>query len=94
MTKGDIGKEEAMNGKLTEEDPEAEIEEVRNESEGGVGREMGEVVIETEIGTGGGEGQGVGVGTGPGIVEDQEARGEDHKIVQAVKTVEFGEKET
>lgn len=94
MTKGDIGKEEAMKGKLTEEDPEAEIEEVRNESGGGVGREMGEVVIGTEIGTGGGEGQGVGVGTGPGIVEDQEARGEDHKIVQAVKTVEFGEKET
>jgi len=87
MTRGDIvGKEEAMKEIITEEDPEAEIEGVRNESEGGVGREMGEAVT----GTGGGEGQDleVGVGTGSGIVEDHEVRGEGHKIVQAVKTVE------
>ena len=93
MTREDIvGKEEAMKGKITKEDPEAGREEARNESEGGVGREIGAAVI----GTGGGEGRdlGVGAGTGPGIVEEQEVRGEDHKIVRAVKTVELGEKET
>jgi len=89
MTRGDIlGKEEATKERITEEDPEAEIEGVRNESEGGVGREMEEAVT----GTGGGEGQdlevGVGTGSGPGRVEDHKVRGEDPKIVRAVKTVE------